>query len=58
MSRFNELFNTTVFQDGNPDAILNISVISNATYLKIQPYVKDQQNFSFLLWDFTKLLTK
>ena len=35
MSSFNELFNPTVFQDGGQDAILDISVISNATYLKI-----------------------
>ena len=35
MSSFNELFNETVFQDGGPDVILNISVISNATFMKI-----------------------
>ena len=35
MSSFNEMFNKTVFQDGDPDAILNISVISNATFPKL-----------------------
>jgi len=34
-SSFNEMFNKTVFQDGGPDAILNFSVISNATIRKI-----------------------
>ena len=35
MSSFNEIFNKPVIQDGGPDAILNISVISNATFPKI-----------------------
>ena len=35
MSNFKEMLNKTVFRDGGPDAILNISVISNVTFLKI-----------------------
>ena len=32
---FSEMFNKTLFQDRGPDAILNISVISNARFTKI-----------------------
>ena len=32
--RFDEIINKIVIQDGGPDAILNISVISNARFTK------------------------
>ena len=35
MSRFNEVFNEIVIQDGGPDAILNNSVIWEIKFMKI-----------------------
>ena len=35
------MFNKTVFHDGGPDAILNISVISNVTFMKIYTSIKN-----------------
>ena len=35
------MFNKTVFQDSDPDTILNISVISNDTILKIWYHMND-----------------
>ena len=33
--RFDEIINKKVFQDGGPDAILNISVVRKTTFMKI-----------------------
>ena len=33
--RFDELINKIVIQDGGPDVILNISVISKTTFMKV-----------------------
>ena len=63
MSSHNEMFNKTVFQDRGPDAILNISVISNATYLKIQLYMNDlawnkQVKFQLFIMRFDEIINK